>query len=154
MRSLNGFSGNKGVISNHPQPLRWRWRVDTPSTTAGDGSAGSEIQKCRLRRKVKKGGIGAYQCEAGGGRLAEGKVYRWGPEALGGLSAVPHFPGSSNKAGEVARPSWSGWELPGPRPADKLRTRHFWREGAVGGVTYSSARTTRSGAGAAQRADK
>lgn len=73
--------------------------MDTPSTPAGDGSAGSEIQKCRLGRTVKKRRNWSIPKRGGRGRWAEGKVYRWGPEALGSLLAVPHFPKSSKKAG-------------------------------------------------------
>lgn len=41
-----------------------------------------------------------------------------------------------------------------PATGSMLRTRHFWMQGAVGGVTYSSARTTQAGTGVTQRAGK
>lgn len=68
-----------------------------------DASAGSAIQKCRLRRKVKekkKRRKWSVPTRGGRGRGAEGEVYRLRTEATGGLPAVPHLSEDSNKAGK------------------------------------------------------
>lgn len=54
MSSLKGFSDSKGGDFEAFPSLRWGWRTDVPSTPAGDRRAESEIQKCRLGRRVKK----------------------------------------------------------------------------------------------------
>lgn len=82
-------------------------------------------------------------------RWAETEVHPLGPQATGELPASPHFPEGIKYVWEAGSGGAAGsreagdWQLAGIW----LQTRLLWREGEVGGVTGSSARTTRPGWG-------
>lgn len=122
---------------------------------SGDASTESEIQKCRLQRRVfkrkkKKKRNWSVPTRGGRGHWDAAEVYRLVRRLREGHERSYICRGVQTMRGgrmQLLR-GGTAW----PATGSRFRTRHFWLQGAVGGVTYTSARTTRAGKGVAQRA--
>ena len=122
----------------------------TPSTTE-TGARSSKFKSAAsreefLKEKRKKKRNWSVPTRGGRRRWDEAKVYHLAQRPGEGHERSHIFPVVKTMCRMQLRRRGIAWLATG----SLLRTRHFCRQGAVGGVTYISARTTQAGTGVTQ----